>query len=133
MCASTRPGIPVLIGDDGHHGTVVIGANVFPQVCGMGATWDPYASLTTVPPLLVHLHAKDVSIRQAGDERGKVTGTPVGCACGEAVIDWPRVVGILGTAGWSGVLSVECGTPQQAEDSLFHLGGCLAGQPATAV
>ena len=87
---------------------------------------DPYAGLEAVLPMLVHVHAKDISIRQAEDEKGKVTGTPVGCACGEGVIDWARVVGILGRAGFSGVLSVECGTPKQAADSLAHLNGVLA-------
>ena len=55
---------------------------------------DPYAGLQVVLPLLVHVHAKDISIRQAEDEKGKVTGTPVGCACGQGVIDWKRVVEI---------------------------------------
>src|ERR1035438_938607 len=93
---------------------------------------DPYQGLKTVLPLLVHVHAKDISIRQGTDQRGKVTGTPVGCACGEGVIDWPRVAGILGDANWSGVLSVECGTPKQAADSLSHLTTALAGAPVGA-
>ena len=29
---------------------------------------------------LVHVHAKDISVEQSESERGKVTGTPVGCA-----------------------------------------------------
>jgi sugar phosphate isomerase/epimerase len=87
---------------------------------------DPYEGLKTVLLLLVHLHAKDISIQQATDQKGKVTGTPVGCACGEGVIDWPRVVGILRKANWSGVLSVECGTPKQASDSLKNLTAALA-------
>jgi len=87
---------------------------------------DPYAGLQTVLPRLIHVHAKDISIRQAADEQGKVTGTPVGCACGEGVIDWTRVIGILTEAGWSGVLSVECGTPQQAATSLVSLTVALA-------
>jgi sugar phosphate isomerase/epimerase len=82
---------------------------------------DPYAGLQAVLPLLIHIHAKDISIRQAEDERGKVTGTPVGCACGQGVIDWAKVASILHAAKWSGVLSVECGTPRQAADSLTHL------------
>ena len=93
---------------------------------------DPYEGLKACLPLLVHIHAKDISIRQAEDERGKVTGTAVGCACGEGVIDWARVIGILSGAGWSGVLSVECGTPRQAADSLSHLNGILASQPVAA-
>jgi sugar phosphate isomerase/epimerase len=82
---------------------------------------DPYAGLHASLPLLAHLHAKDISITQAEEEKGKVTGTPVGCACGEGVIDWTRVVDILRKASWSGVLSVECGTPAQASASLAHL------------
>jgi sugar phosphate isomerase/epimerase len=87
---------------------------------------DPYAGLQVVLPLLVHVHAKDISIRQAENEKGKVTGTPVGCACGQGVIDWKRVVAILRAANWNGVLSVECGTSQQAADSLAHLDGVLS-------
>jgi sugar phosphate isomerase/epimerase len=89
---------------------------------------DPYAGIKTVLPLLVHVHAKDISIRQAEDEKGKVTGTPVGCACGEGVIDWPRFISILEEAHWNGVLSVECGTPAQAAASLRHLREALACQ-----
>lgn len=88
---------------------------------------DPYDGLRTVLPLLVHVHAKDISIGQSEDERGKVTGTPVGCACGEGVIDWAKVAGILREADWEGALSVECGTSEQARDSLAHLNGILAG------
>jgi sugar phosphate isomerase/epimerase len=82
---------------------------------------DPYEGLRAVLPLLVHVHAKDISIRQGSEEQGKVTGTPVGCACGEGVIDWGKAVAILREAGWSGVLSVECGTSAQAASSLAHL------------
>jgi sugar phosphate isomerase/epimerase len=82
---------------------------------------DPYCGLQTVLPLLVHVHAKDISITQAEGEKGKLTGTPVGCACGSGVIDWARVLEILHRSNWNGVLSVECGTSQQAADSLKHL------------
>ncbi len=93
---------------------------------------DPYEGLRAVLPLLVHLHGKDISIRQAETEQGKVTGTPVGCACGEGVIDWTKVVGILRAANWSGVISFECGTPKQAADSLAHLTRVLAAKPEAA-
>ena len=82
---------------------------------------DPYEGLKAVLHLLVHVHAKDISIRQSEDEKGKVTGTPVGCACGDGVINWEKVIGILRTANFNGVLSVECGTPEQAKRSLVHL------------
>ena len=82
---------------------------------------DPYEGLKAVLPMLVHLHAKDISIQHAEKEKGLVTGTPVGCACGDGVIDWARVLGILRDANWSGVLSAECGTPEQALRSRQHL------------
>ncbi len=87
---------------------------------------SPYEGLQSVLPLLVHVHAKDISIKQSQDEKGKVTGTPVGCACGDGVIDWAKVVSILHGAGFSGVLSVECGTPEQAVRSLAHLNEVIA-------
>jgi sugar phosphate isomerase/epimerase len=87
---------------------------------------DPYEGLKAVLPLLVHVHAKDISIQQSQDEKGKVTGTPVGCACGDGVIDWERVIRILREAGFNGVLSVECGTPDQAARSLAHLNAAIA-------
>ena len=82
---------------------------------------DPYAWLEHVLPRLVHVHAKDISIQQSDAERGKVTGTPVGCACGDGVIDWKRVIEICMRAPRDLVLSVECGTIEQAERSLRHL------------
>ncbi|MBL8238325.1 MAG: sugar phosphate isomerase/epimerase [Bryobacterales bacterium] len=87
---------------------------------------DPYAGLAAVASRVVHIHAKDISVRHAEAERGKVTGTPVGCACGDGVIDWARVAAILRAAGFNGVLSVECGTPAQAARSLTHLNQVLA-------
>jgi len=87
---------------------------------------DPYRGLEVVLDRLVHMHAKDISFSQSAAERGKATGTPVGCACGDGVIDWRRVVGILREGGYSGVLSVECGTPEQAERSLLYLKSVLA-------
>jgi sugar phosphate isomerase/epimerase len=86
---------------------------------------DPYEGLKAVCPLLVHVHAKDITVEHADAERGKVTGTPVGCACGDGVIDWRQVISILRGANFSGVLSVECGTEQQAVRSLAHLNGLL--------
>lgn len=82
---------------------------------------DPYAWLERVVGRLVHLHAKDISTQQSGSERGKVTGTPVGCACGEGVIDWARVIEICRRAPGDIVLSVECGTVAQAASSIKHL------------
>jgi sugar phosphate isomerase/epimerase len=82
---------------------------------------DPYQWLEKVVGRLVHLHAKDISVEQSSSERGKVTGTPVGCACGDGVIDWKRVMRICKKAKRDIVLSVECGTVEQAERSIAHL------------
>ncbi len=82
---------------------------------------DPLAWLSAVSGQLVHLHAKDISVAQADAERGKVSGTPVGCACGEGVIDWAAIVEICQSCPRDIVLSVECGTVDQAERSIAHL------------
>jgi len=86
---------------------------------------NPYRWLERVVGRLVHLHAKDISVEQSGAERGKVTGTPVGCACGDGVIDWARVIKICRKAKRDIVLSVECGTIEQAERSIKHLNKLL--------
>ncbi len=83
---------------------------------------DPYKWLKRVVKRLVHLHAKDISVQQSGAERGKVTGTPVGCACGDGVIDWAKVIAIVKKdCPRDIVFSVECGTVDQAERSVKHL------------
>lgn len=80
---------------------------------------DPLSWLEHCLDRLVHVHAKDISLQQSEAERGKVTGTPVGCACGDGVIDWARVIEICRRSPREEiVLSVECGTVEQAERSL---------------
>lgn len=86
---------------------------------------DPIAWLRHVKKRLVHVHAKDISVRQSKDERGKVTGTPAGCACGDGVIDWKKVIEICKTAQRDVVLSVECGTIEQAQRSIKYLKGLM--------
>lgn len=82
---------------------------------------DPINWLEHVADRLVHLHAKDISVQQSKDKRGKVTGTPSGCACGDGVIDWKKVVEICKSAKRDIVLSVECGTIEQAKRSIKYL------------
>lgn len=82
---------------------------------------DPIDWLNRVLDRLVHLHAKDISMEQSHTERGRVTGTPVGCACGDGVIDWAEVIDSCRKAPRDIVLSVECGTVEQAERSIRHL------------
>ena len=82
---------------------------------------DPYPWLERVVDRLVHLHAKDISVEHSDSERGKVSGTPVGCACGDGVLDWARIAEIVSRAPRDIVMSVECGTIEQAERSIKHL------------
>jgi sugar phosphate isomerase/epimerase len=83
---------------------------------------DVYKWLNRVAKRLVHLHAKDISVSHSKSERGKVTGTPVGCACGEGVLDWGKIIDIVRRkCPRDIVFSVECGTPDQAAKSLAHL------------
>lgn len=82
---------------------------------------DPVRWLAHVADRLVHVHAKDISADQSATERGKVTGTPVGCACGDGVVDWNRIIQICRDCPRDIVLSVECGTVDEAERSLQHL------------
>ena len=82
---------------------------------------DPYEALATARDYVRHVHAKDISFEHADKERGKVTGTPVGCACGEGAVDWDRVLQILDPLDRDIFLSVECGTIDQAERSLAFL------------
>lgn len=86
---------------------------------------DPLPWLEHVLDRLVHLHAKDISIQQSVSERGKVTGTPVGCACGKGVIQWSEVIALCRRAPRDIVFSVECGTIEQAEASLRYLKALL--------
>jgi len=82
---------------------------------------DPYEALEKVRNHVYHMHAKDIDMKQSESERGKVTGTPVGCACGDGVVDWKRVVSILEPVDREIFLSVECGTIDQAKRSLVFL------------
>ena len=67
------------------------------------------------------LHAKDISNEHSAAEHGKVAGTPVGCACGDGVIDWRRVIEIVRRCPRDIVLSVECGSIDEAARSIQHL------------
>jgi sugar phosphate isomerase/epimerase len=86
---------------------------------------DPHEWLEQCLDRVVHLHAKDIAVEHSEQERGKVTGTPVGCACGDGVVDWKRIVEICKKSPRDLVLSVECGTVEQAEKSLEHLNSLI--------
>ncbi len=88
---------------------------------------DPYEWLERVRDRLVHVHAKDISLQQGESERGKVTGTPVGCACGDGVVDWQRVIEIIKPVAQTQeiILSVECGTVPDAIRSFEYMSKLL--------
>ena len=82
---------------------------------------DPYEGLTKVRDYVYHIHAKDISFEHSSKERGKVTGTPVGCACGEGAVDWERVKKIMEPVDRDIFLSVECGKIDEAARSIEFL------------
>ena len=102
-----------------------IGINFDAGNAYLGGAGDIYGWLEDVKDKLVHFHAKDISMQQAKEERGKVTGTPVGCACGDGVVDWKRVIDILKSVDSEVVLSVECGTVPEAVKSFEYLSKLL--------
>jgi 3-oxoisoapionate decarboxylase len=88
---------------------------------------DPYEWLESVLDRVVHIHAKDISEENARLYRGKVHGM-LGCACGDGVIDWERIVAICRKAPHDLVFSVECDTIDDAVRSFEHLSAVSAAQ-----
>jgi len=77
---------------------------------------DPVDYVRRVADRVVHAHLKDIPATQL-PERGKVTGTRVGVAMGDGVVDIRGVLAVLAQAGYAGVVSVECDTVAQARAS----------------
>jgi sugar phosphate isomerase/epimerase len=92
---------------------------------------DPYEGLAKVRDYVYHVHAKDISFEHSRNERGKVTGTPVGCACGEGAVDWQKVLEILEPLDREIFFSVECGKIDEAERSLEFLTKTLGSKLIT--
>jgi sugar phosphate isomerase/epimerase len=105
----------------------VIGINYDTGNSYLAGGSDPYEWLERVRDRLVHLHAKDISLEQGSAERGKVTGTPVGCACGDGVVDWQRVIDLVRPVAQDKdiVFSVECGNVPDAIRSFEYLSRLL--------
>lgn len=102
-----------------------IGVNFDTGNAYLGGRSDIYGWLEHVLPRLIHIHAKDISVDQGERERGRVSGTAVGCACGDGVVDWTRILAIADSAPKEIVLSVECGTVEQAERSYRYLSALI--------
>lgn len=81
---------------------------------------DPHEWLEQIIGDVTHLHAKDIGVDDAKRLRGKVRGM-LGCACGDGVIDWERIVKTLHEADHDVVLSVECGGLDAAKKSYTYL------------
>jgi sugar phosphate isomerase/epimerase len=81
---------------------------------------DPAEWLEDIVSQVTHMHAKDISAEDARRYRGKIRGM-LGCACGDGVIDWPRIVATLKAADHDVVLSVECGSLAAATKSYTYL------------
>ena len=81
---------------------------------------DPHAWLEAIIDRVSHLHAKDISQADSDAHRGKVWGM-LGCAIGDGVIDWERIVDICARGVRDIVLSIECQSAEQAARSLEYL------------
>ncbi len=81
---------------------------------------DPVEMLDGIADRVVQVHAKDIPEWQLV-ERGKVTGTRVGVAIGDGVIDFPGVVQVMRSVGYDGVFSVECDSAEEAAVSVNRL------------
>jgi sugar phosphate isomerase/epimerase len=80
---------------------------------------DPHEWLADIIDDVVHVHAKDISHETAQLYRGKVKGM-LGCACGTGVIDWERIIETCRSAKQDIVLSIECASIDDAEQSLAY-------------
>ena len=62
---------------------------------------DPVEYLRGVAGRVVHVHVKDIPAAQLPD-RGKITGTRVGVAVGDGVVDLAGIVGVLAAVRYRG-------------------------------
>jgi sugar phosphate isomerase/epimerase len=92
---------------------------------------DPVAYLGLIADRVVHVHIKDIP-RSLLPQRGKITGTRVGVAAGDGVIDVQAIVSLLAQVGYRGALSVECDTLEQARQSRPYLETLMQKQIRTS-
>ncbi|MEV8063031.1 sugar phosphate isomerase/epimerase [Streptomyces antimycoticus] len=81
---------------------------------------DPHAWLETIVGRATHPPTKDISHEEAARYRAKFRGT-LGCACGEGVIAWERIVSTLATADHDVVHFVKCASLEAATKSYAYL------------
>jgi sugar phosphate isomerase/epimerase len=85
---------------------------------------NPAEMLLSIADRIIHVHIKDIPEAEL-PLRGKVTGTRVGVAAGDGVLDLRNILKVLAAAGYAGVLSVECDTFEQAQRSRNYLSGLV--------
>lgn len=81
---------------------------------------DPLELLDQIADRVVHVHVKDIPESML-HLRGNVTGTRVGVAAGDGVVDLAGILSRLHAENYQGVLSVECDTFDQAVQSRLYL------------
>lgn len=86
---------------------------------------DPVEMLRPIADRVIHVHAKQIPESQV-HLRGHVTGIRVGVGIGEGVIDFDGIISVLADAGYEGVVSMECDTFAQAQESLPRLNELFA-------
>jgi len=64
---NTRLGIPVLVGDDGNHGQLSIGATIFPALCTVGCTWNPSIHEAMARAMAAEIRAQGLTVVYAPD------------------------------------------------------------------
>jgi sugar phosphate isomerase/epimerase len=74
---------------------------------------DPVEMLELIAARVLHVHIKDIAEKDV-PLRGTVTGTRVGVAAGDGVVDLAGVLAVLADGGYEGVLSIECDNLEQA-------------------
>jgi sugar phosphate isomerase/epimerase len=84
---------------------------------------DAVETLKQVVSHVVHVHLKDVRLKQAAG--GHETGVTVGMAIGEGDVDIQGCIEILRKNGYDGVLSIECSGLEAMEKSVRYLEGIL--------
>lgn len=123
----TRLGIPVIFIDEGHHGLMNPGANVFPQTIGLACSWDPV--------FIEHLY--NFIAKEANARGTNLVLSPVIDVCrdprwgrtGETLGEDPYLTGILGSAMVKGFQGSNDGTiaPNHVAATLKHF--AAYGQP----
>lgn len=88
---------------------------------------DPAQWLGDIIDDVVNIHAKDIPAEIASTMRGKINGM-LGCACGEGVLDWTRIVAVAQTSPRDLVMSVECGSIDDAAKSFEHLNAIIGNK-----